>query len=244
MVSTSMPALRAACLICAAYGLAKGSVSSASTPNSARGGNKLANQLHALAGHLHTPARLSGDVAARPGEARDEAGRDRIARACHHDRNVACRLFRRQRGRREERDDEVDLETDQLGSLFQLEIGPASSRAYLQAKIAALDVARIAQALAQCLQERFRVRQGKDTDRVHPHLLRACQERPTRRRTAEQRDQLASFHSITSSARASSVAGTARPSILAVSALMTSSNLLDCTTGRSPGFAPLRMRPV
>jgi hypothetical protein len=27
-------------------------------------------------------------------------------------------------------------------------------------------------------------------------------------------------------------------------ALMTNSNLVDCTTGRSAGFAPLRMRPV
>ena len=51
-------------------------------------------------------------------------------------------------------------------------------------------------------------------------------------------------YSITSLARASSCAGTVRPSILAVSALMTSSNLLDCMTGRSAGFAPLRMRPA
>jgi len=51
-------------------------------------------------------------------------------------------------------------------------------------------------------------------------------------------------YSITSSARASSVGGTLRPSIRAVSALMTNSNLLDCTTGRSAGFAPLRMRPT
>ena len=51
-------------------------------------------------------------------------------------------------------------------------------------------------------------------------------------------------HSMTSSARASNVGGTVRPSILAVWALMTSSNLLDCTAGRSAGFAPLRMRPV
>ena len=51
-------------------------------------------------------------------------------------------------------------------------------------------------------------------------------------------------YSITSSAVASSVGGTVRPSILAVSWLMTSSNLLACTTGRSAGLAPLRMRPV
>jgi hypothetical protein len=52
------------------------------------------------------------------------------------------------------------------------------------------------------------------------------------------------LYSITSSAVASSLSGTLRPSILAVSALMTSSNLVACTTGRSAGFAPLRMRPA
>ena len=49
-------------------------------------------------------------------------------------------------------------------------------------------------------------------------------------------------HSITSSARASSVGGTVSLSILAVSALMTSSNLEGCTTGKSAGLEPLRMR--
>jgi hypothetical protein len=34
------------------------------------------------------------------------------------------------------------------------------------------------------------------------------------------------------------------PSMRAVCALMTSSNLADCTTGKSAGLAPLRMRPV
>src|SRR5262245_48664751 len=60
----------------------------------------------------------------------------------------------------------------------------------------------------------------------------------------EHRDELAPLHSITSSAVESSVRGTARPSILAVQALMTNSNLVDCTTGKSAGFAPLRMRPA
>src|SRR5215470_11630790 len=69
-------------------------------------------------------------------------------------------------------------------------------------------------------------------------------ERPSGCRAAEQRDEVASLHSITSSAVASSVDGTVRPSILAVSALITSSNLLACTTGNSAGFAPLRMRPT
>src|SRR6516162_9900059 len=81
----------------------------------------------------------------------------------------------------------------------------------------------------------------------HPlgRRLRARRERPGHRRAPEQRDELAApHHSITSSALASRAGGTARPSIRAVEALMTSSNLVDCTTGKSAGFEPLRMRPV
>src|SRR5262249_33613085 len=62
-------------------------------------------------------------------------------------------------------------------------------------------------------------------------------------RTAEQSDELAPLHSTTSSAVASNVGGTMRPSVRAVWWLMTSSTLVDCATGRSAGFAPLRMRP-
>ena len=53
---------------------------------------------------------------------------------------------------------------------------------------------------------------------------------------------VAPLQSITSSARASSVGGTVRPSALAVLRFRTSSNLVGCCTGSSPGFSPLRMR--
>jgi hypothetical protein len=53
-------------------------------------------------------------------------------------------------------------------------------------------------------------------------LYMRCQ-RPRNRRAAEQRDELAPDHSITSSARASTVAGTSRPSALAVLRLIASS---------------------
>src|SRR5216684_1605572 len=49
-------------------------------------------------------------------------------------------------------------------------------------------------------------------------------------------------YSITSSARASNVVGTLRPSALAVLRLTTSSYLVGFCTGRSAGFSPLRMR--
>jgi hypothetical protein len=51
-------------------------------------------------------------------------------------------------------------------------------------------------------------------------------------------------YSITSSARARSVGDISRPSVLAVLRLITSSNLVDWTTGRSAGLAPLRILPT
>src|SRR5262245_23573368 len=64
-----------------------------------------------------------------------------------------------------------------------------------------------------------------------------------RERVQQWKHQKADY-SITSSARASSVGGTVRPSALAVLRLMISSTFVDCWTGRSAGFSPLRIRPV
>src|SRR5437016_11378817 len=52
---------------------------------------------------------------------------------------------------------------------------------------------------------------------------------------------LAAIHSITSSARARSVAGTVMPSALAVFILMTSWKRVGCSTGKSAGWAPFRI---
>src|SRR5262249_16881441 len=79
-------------------------------------------------------------------------------------------------------------------------------------------------------------------DAPHPlALLRTCRHRP-RRRATDERDELASPHSITSSVRASSVAGTSSPRAFAAFRLITSSYLVGACTGSSPGFSPLRMR--
>src|SRR5262245_61702415 len=76
-------------------------------------------------------------------------------------------------------------------------------------------------------------------------LLRTRRQGP-RNRAAEQRDELASLqrrdHSMTSSARASRLSGTVRPSAFAVFRLITSSYFVGACTGRSAGFSPLRTR--
>jgi hypothetical protein len=54
--------------------------------------------------------------------------------------------------------------------------------------------------------------------------------------------EVVSFHSITSSARATNASGSAKPRAFAVFRLITNSNLVGACTGRSAGFSPLRMR--
>jgi hypothetical protein len=72
----------------------------------------------------------------------------------------------------------------------------------------------------------------------HPFaLLRARRERPRRRAADEQYELAPPDHSITSSARASSLSGIWRPSALAVLRLMASSNAVGRCTGRSVGFS-------
>src|SRR5262249_30860083 len=70
-----------------------------------------------------------------------------------------------------------------------------------------------------------------------------------RRSTAQERDERAPPHSITSSARAMRVGGTARPSSLAVFRLIASSNLVGAWIGNSAGgrarvaFEDTRLQP-
>src|SRR5262249_44107370 len=112
-------------------------------------------------------------------------------------------------------------------------------------KVLPLDEAEPPQLVeARGVLRRLTRRAGQDGDAIgSPHLLGACRKRP-RRRAAESQDELAPLHSITSSARASNVAGISTPIVLAVCRLMTSSNLVACIIGKSAAFSPLRMRPA
>src|SRR5262249_42276363 len=131
----------------------------------------------------------------------------------------------------------------EVGQYVLLVLRPA----ILDHDILALDVAGFANALPECGQIACTIskrRAAEKSDHRHRRLLRASRERPRHRCAGQQRDERAAPHSITSSARASSVGGTSRLSAFAVLRLITSSNLVACTTGRSAAFSPLRTRPV
>src|SRR5262249_35991358 len=80
---------------------------------------------------------------------------------------------------------------------------------------------------AQTVRGRLRRVTVEEPDHRHRRLLRARRERQCRRRAAEQRDELAPPHSITSSARASSDGDTSRPSPFAVLRLIAKSSFTE-----------------
>src|SRR4029450_4749465 len=73
-------------------------------------------------------------------------------------------------------------------------------------------------------------------------LLRVRRARPRGRRATEQCDEGAALHSTTSSASASSVFGTLSPIAFAVFRLSTNRKRVGCSTGRSAGLPPLKIR--
>src|SRR6266542_1046097 len=86
-------------------------------------------------------------------------------------------------------------------------------------------------------------RRNRPTPQSLPGFLAQALEEPIFHRIAPSATLPSRFpYSITSSARASSVSGTVRPSAFAVLRLSTRSYLVGACTGRSAAFSPLRMR--
>ena len=122
--------------------------------------------------------------------------------------------------------------------------------AVLNSNVLALNTAGFPQAKTECRDEvigQFRSSAAEEPNHGHLRLLRTRSLRHENRRcsrTTNQRDELPPSHSIISSARASNVGGTVRPSALAVLRLTTSSYLVAAWTGSSPGFSALDLGRV
>src|SRR5262249_40468310 len=136
-------------------------------------------------------------------------------------------------------ENDVDLETDELGR----DLGEALLAPLAPAIFDSNSVAFVPTKFAQSLHKRgdpFAARGTRalpqETDgRQLSRLLRARRERPRDSGAAEQRDELAAPHSITSSVRAS----TSRPSAFAILRLITSSNLVGLQDRQIGGFVAL-----
>src|SRR6266508_3012965 len=189
----------------------------------------------------------AGDIAARVRQTRNQARAERVGDVDEYDRNRAALPLQRHDHRGCMAEDYIGLQRDHLFRERLILVAPDGGKPNVDVDIAALRPSVLFERLAKCLYACLQFRIGLSaahqyTNSPHtPVLLRAPRERPGCRRDAEQRDELAALHSITSSARASKVGGTVRPSALAVTRLTTRSNLIGCSTGRSAGFAPRRI---
>src|SRR5215471_15305196 len=139
-------------------------------------------------------------VTARPSEADDKTEPDRVLGGNKGDRDRrGCRLGSGRRGGRA-RGDYSDLSANQFGRQLRQSIVLVLGEAIDDCYVLALHIADLFEALAKCAQTvRHRVgRSGvEQPNHRHRRLLRARRERPCDCRAAEQRDELAAFHSIT-----------------------------------------------
>src|SRR6516165_8205481 len=126
-------------------------------------------------------------------------------------------------------EDHVGLQRDQFFRKY-LRLCTGRRKASIDVDIAAFRPSTLFQPLPECRKASLACRivlgeRDEHADAPHPLLLCARRERP-RGRAAEQRDEVAPRHSITSSARARKDSGIVKPIAFAALTLTTSSNLV------------------
>src|SRR5262249_9271231 len=195
-------------------------------------GRDLLEQLQPFPGYAVLKLGKSGGIAARPCEACYKASADRIASLREHDWYRAGCLQQCRDGRSRSRQDHIRGERNQFGRISAKAVSVTLTPADVDEHVTADRPARLLHALNERNKAGLSFRvvgAGVHEHAEAPHalaLLRARRQRP-HRCAAEQRDELAApHHSITSSAIASSLSDTVRPSTLAALRLITSSNLV------------------
>src|SRR4029077_4615085 len=169
-------------------------------------------------------------VAARPRQRGRQTAANRVRHRSHDgDRrgDLLCGA-----GGASHRDNDADLEPDELVCDCRETFTAPLSPAILYRNGTALHPAEFPEPVHKGGGPASPVRCGtgpQEADSRHfALLLRARREWPRRRHAAEQRDERAPLHSITSSASAISLSGISRPSAFAALRLITNSNFVDC----------------
>ena len=188
-------------------------------------------------------------IAARPREARHEPGAHRIRDFGEDDRDCAALALHGSSNRRRTGEDDVGLQGDQLFREHLVLIGSIRREADVDTDVAVFRPPELLEPLPECrkLGLRFRivlssVHQHADASQLVRLLRFGDERRKGEAADCEPAEKGAPVHQwMISSARTSSDCGMARPSVLAVLRLMTSSNFVGCSTGRSAGVAPVRI---
>src|SRR5262249_20677480 len=139
---------------------------------------------------------------------------DWIGSCFKNDRDGFSRRLRCQRRRSAARCNYCDLSTNEFSGQRRQAIVTAFSPTVLNREVLAVDQARFTQALPErshAIGVGLRRAGTEEPNHRHRRLLRARRERPCDHRAAKQRDEFAPLHSITSSARASSIVAISPP---------------------------------
>ena len=209
-------------------------------------GHHLVQEPYQLAQYLNLLAGVAGDVSPRLGQTCDEPSADGVREARHDDGYRLCRPLRGAGSLPVSDQDHLDLLPEQFADQ-----GLQTARVTIGIDDSILDVLPLQPAeFTHALLERrveicdsgFRSeRQPTDTTDRRSRLPMAGPKRDQQADAAGEQDTTARNHWITSSVRASNDCGIVSPSAFAVFELMTSSNLVGCSTGKSAGLAPLRI---
>ena len=108
-------------------------------------GDGLAQKFDFLAGSIRCLVRETSDVAARSHQTHDQAGPDRVRRCREHDRNDRCRLLCGEGWRGSRRDNDIDLEPDELGRVFCVALIAALCPAILNGQVTTVDPTEFAE---------------------------------------------------------------------------------------------------
>src|SRR6185437_6718032 len=207
-------------------------------------------QLDLLANQLDGHHRKAGDISGGASQIVDETGAHRIGNADEHHRDVLGRPLPGQCRRQRYSDQDIDLLIDEVLGHTLKSLRPFGRKPVFKDNRLDINVAELGKTLThRGTRHVFLLRARRMPEHADSWdlavLLRLHRERvrgETCRRSTEQQIERTSVHSITSSARASSVGGTWKSIALAVFRLTTSSYLVGACTGRSPGFSPRRIR--
>ena len=162
----------------------------------------LAEKLQPVAGKIGLLVRQTSDVTARPRQACDDPGADRIAGRGEHDRDVLGRLHDGESRPSARCDDDVHAASDELGGVLGVAFVAALRPAILDRHVTAVDPAELTQTTEKRRDERAphrRRRRAEKSDRRQPPLpLRkgGCRKRQRSRtpRRAAQRTCAGSSH--------------------------------------------------
>jgi hypothetical protein len=154
-------------------------------------------------------------------------------------------MLRRSCGWRVHGEKDVNFLVDQVLSKFCEPLRIAIGEADVQSEVPAFDVAERFQTFFKGRDERLTTCLVCVPKHAYYSgcfdLLRKRAKRRSDDRRHDHNDSSSAYHSITLSARSRIDCGIVMPRAFAVLTLTASSNLVDCSIGKSPGLAPLRI---